>query len=191
MAAPARTSLDEIVSAGLGIVEERGLSALTMARVAQAVGVKPPSLYKRLRNLPELVRLITTRIVAELAEELDNASFGPPEARLRQMAGALRGFAHQRPGAYGLLFAHLPDEWRPDAELLARASAPVLRAVEALTGPERALEGARLVVAWAHGFIDMELSGVFRLGGDLDAAFEFGMDRLIRALATAEPPTAG
>lgn len=50
-------------------------------------------------------------------------------------------------------------------------------------GPEHALERARLFVAWAHGFVSMELAGAFRLGGDVDAAFEYGIDRLADALA--------
>ena len=35
---------------------------------------------------------------------------------------------------------------------------------------------------WAHGFVSMELAGAFRLGGDVDAAFDFGIDRLTDAL---------
>jgi hypothetical protein len=40
-----------------------------------------------------------------------------------------------------------------------------------------------MVVAWAHGFVSMELAGAFRLGGDVDDAFAFGVDRLASALA--------
>lgn len=43
-----------------------------------------------------------------------------------------------------------------------------------LAGPEHALESARLVVAWAHGFVSMELAGAFRLGGNVDTAFALG-----------------
>jgi hypothetical protein len=40
-----------------------------------------------------------------------------------------------------------------------------------------------MVFPWAHGFISMELAGAFRLGGDVDAAFEFGLRRLVAAFA--------
>jgi hypothetical protein len=60
-------------------------------------------------------------------------------------------------------------------------------AAAGLGGPEQALERARLVVAWAHGFVSMELAGAFRLGGDVDAAFDFGIDRLTDALTRTVP----
>jgi hypothetical protein len=58
----------------------------------------------------------------------------------------------------------------------------VLRLSEDLVGRDAALDAARLITAWATGFIDMELSGAFRLGGDVDRAFEFGLERIERGL---------
>ena len=39
------------------------------------------------------------------------------------------------------------------------------------------------MAAWANGFIGMELAGAFRLGGDVDRAFDYGVDRMTRAIA--------
>jgi hypothetical protein len=55
-----------------------------------------------------------------------------------------------------------------------------------LAGEEEALEAARLVTAWATGFIGMELSGAFRLGGDVDRAFEYGLAHIRRAIDVGE-----
>ena len=60
MPTPAHTSLDAIVRSGRAIIETEGLAGLTMQRVADAVGVRPPSLYKRVRNRGALVRLIAS-----------------------------------------------------------------------------------------------------------------------------------
>jgi hypothetical protein len=38
-------------------------------------------------------------------------------------------------------------------------------------------------VAWANGFIAMELAGAFRLGGDVDRAWEYGIDHVATAIA--------
>lgn len=183
MPAPARTSLDDIVAAGRRILEDDGLDGLTMQRVAEAVGVRAPSLYKHVRNRGDLVRLIADDAARRLADDLEAASTGDARADLRAQLEVFRAFAHAQPAAYGLLFAQLPDAWRPDAAVLARSSEVALRTAAALAGPDRALDGARTVVAWAHGFVSMELAGAFRLGGDVDAAFAFGVDRLTRALA--------
>jgi hypothetical protein len=56
----------------------------------------------------------------------------------------------------------------------------------ALAGPEHSLEAARTIVAWAHGFVSMELAGAFRLGGDVDRAYAFGVERLAAALTSAD-----
>ena len=64
------------------------------------------------------------------------------------------------------------------------ARAPVIDAARALVGENDALAAARLLTAWATGFISMELAGAFRMGGDLDEAFEYGLERLRAGLET-------
>jgi len=54
--------------------------------------------------------------------------------------------------------------------------------VRAIAGEQHALPAARTVVAWAHGFLTMELGGAFQLGGDVDEAWEYGVTRFVRAL---------
>ena len=77
---------------------------------------------------------------------------------------------------------NLPVGSRPPAELTAAAAEPLTRVTERLVGPERALEAARLVTAFAHGFVSMEITGAFRLGGDVDEAYRYGVGVLVDAL---------
>jgi hypothetical protein len=63
-----------------------------------------------------------------------------------------------------------------------RSSAAFLRVVTEVAGQQHALPAARTIVAWAHGFITMELAGAFRLGGDVDQAWNFGLDRVLSAV---------
>jgi AcrR family transcriptional regulator len=184
MPTPARTSVAAIVQAGRAILEADGVDGLTMQRVARAVGVRPPSLYKRVRDRAELVRLIAGDVAHELTVTLDEAAAsGNPRDDLRGLAHAFRAFARTHPEGYRLLFARLPDGSGLDPELNARASAALLRTAAALAGPDHALEAARTVVAWATGFISMELADAFRLGGDVDRAYAFGIERLADAIA--------
>lgn len=183
MPTPARTSLPEIVEASRQILETEGLDGLTMQRVAQAVGIRAPSLYKHVSGRGELVRLVVESVVDELGATLDRAVSGDdPVEDLYSLAHAVRRFAHANPQAYRVVFAPLPEEWRPEPESLLAASRGVLRTTEAMVGPDEALDAARLVTAWAHGFLTMELADAFRIEGDLDRAFDFGVTRLARAL---------
>ena len=185
MPTPARTSLEQIVKAGRDIVETDGIDGLTMQSIAARVGVKAPSLYKRIRSRNDLLRLVANDAAAELTRDLESAADGKDARRdLASLASTFRRFAHANPGAYSLIFAPLPDDARADAGWSVRASAPVIDTTERLAGTDHALEAARTVVAWANGFIAMELAGAFRLGGDVDRAFDYGIDRLGVAIDT-------
>jgi AcrR family transcriptional regulator len=185
MPTPSRTSLDEIVSAGRSLIETHGLEGLTMQKVAASVGVQPPSLYKHVASRGELVAKIIETVAGDLGESLESAVSGDdPHQDLISLAQAFRDFARAQPEAHRLMFASIPEDWRPDLTVLAAASAPVLRTTEALAGPDHALEAARLVTAWAYGFTAMEAAGAFRMGGDVDEAFTFGITTLAATLAS-------
>lgn len=182
MPAHAQTSTDAIVAAGRHLLEERGMAALTMRGVASAVGVRAPSLYKRVRDRSDLVRLILEDVADELTATLDAAACsGDPVADARAMTRAYRRFAHANPVTYTLMFA--PQAATPGATARSvRSSATFLRIMAELVGPERALPAARVIVTWVHGFIVMELAGAFRLGGDVEEAWDYGLDRVLTAV---------
>jgi AcrR family transcriptional regulator len=143
--------------------------------------VRAPSLYKRVRNRSDLFRLVLEDVADELTRVLDAAaSSGDPVADLRAMAAAYRGFAHANPVTYTLMMA--PRAVPGATARSVRSSATFLNVVAQLAGPRHALPAARTIVAWAHGFITMELAGAFRLGGDVEQAWDFGLSRLLTAI---------
>jgi AcrR family transcriptional regulator len=183
MPTPERTTLEKIVAAARDILEADGLAGLTMQAVADRVGVRAPSLYKRVRSRDELIGLVTEATVQDLSDRLQAVTnSGDARKDMGDLARALRGFAHARPAGYRLIFAWGPETRTLDIATLAHASAPVLQVASDLAGPEHALEAARTITAWATGFISMELAGAFHLGGHLDGAYEFGITCLADAL---------
>ncbi len=183
MPTPARTSIEAIVAAGRSILDAEGLEGLTMQRVAAAVGVRAPSLYKRVHDRGDLVRLIANDVAGELTVALEAvATSGDPGTDMRAIAAAFRAWALAHAEAYHLLFDRLPEGERVDPQVNVRSAAMLLRTAAQLAGEEHALEAARTVVAWANGFLNMELAGAFRLGGDVDRAFDYGVERLTRAI---------
>lgn len=177
MPTPDRTSVAAIVSAAATLLESDGLAGLTMNSVAARVGVRPPSLYKRVESREHLIQLVAEATLTSLAER----TAGLTSAAL--VLAAFRSFGHERPAAFQLVMN--PGAGTPPArpEFGATASQAILRVAADLAGPAHALEAARTLTAWATGFICMELNGNFQLGGDVDAAWEFGVRRLVAALS--------
>ena len=158
MPTPARTSVDQIVAAGRSILDADGLDGLTMQRVAVAVGVRAPSLYKRVQGRGDLVRLIANAVAGELAVVLEAAAAnGDPRRDLRAIADAFRAWALAHPERYHLLFDRLPEGERVDPEMNARSSAVLLRtAAELARGrsmpwrpPEPSWRGPTASSAWS------------------------------------------
>ncbi len=190
----ARTSNDAIIEAARLLLEAGGPEAVTMQAVADAVGVRAPSLYKRFTDRAALVTALADDVAADLAAAVEPpAHVRDAQRALRTMATRYRTFAHRSPRAYQLLFgaAGVPGG-APSPGTDALAAAGVLRVATALVGASDALAAARLLVAFAHGFVSMELAGAFRLGGDVDAAWDYGIDTLIAGLTgrAGSPPDA-
>lgn len=181
MPAPARTSTEAVVAAGRAIIDRDGLAALTMLAVAEAVGVKGASLYKRVPGRDALVAMIAEQVTLELADEVEATLEGrDPIEDLLAFAQAFRSFAHRNPATYPLLFD--PHQGPVSPEVRERAGEPVRRLAATFVGPDDELNAARMITAWAHGFCSMDLAGAFQLGGDVDEAWDYALRRLLVAL---------
>lgn len=185
MPTPDKTSIDAIVAAARDLLEAEGLTGLTMQTVAKRVGVRAPSLYKRVANRDDLIRLVAEATLTDLAERLDAAS------SLVGLANEFRKFGLKQPAAFQLVMT--PGSGVPVArtEFAAAASAPVLRFAGALADQDKTLEAARTLTAWVTGFVSMELHRGFNLGGDVEDAWNYGIAAITRAITarTEAAPT--
>src|SRR6476469_1653604 len=124
--APARTSRDAILSAARTILEEDGLDAVVMSRVAERVGVRGPSLYKHVADRAALIRAVGDLVTDELRATMAQTMTGDdPAADLRALAFAYRAFVRANPNGYGLLFAHLEPDLQPDQTAVAELGRPI------------------------------------------------------------------
>jgi AcrR family transcriptional regulator len=184
---PARTSRDAIVAAARSLLEEEGLDAVTMANVADRVGVRPPSLYKHVRDRAALIAAVADEAARELGLLMDEAVGGVAgegaDARILRAATSFRALAGRSPRSVSLLFAGLGGNLQPSVESAAIAARPLLEVSADLAGQDRALSAARALTAFTYGFCAMEQAGAFRFGGDIDEAFRSGIQALIQGLA--------
>lgn len=190
MPATAKTTDDAIAEAASRLVE-RSDEDFSMAAVATAVGVRAPSLYKRYADREALLARVKRDAYAALRASLAAANGNDAVERVRALAVAYRAFALEHPRLYALLFSpeQRPDEATHTAR--AAAAAPALEALRDVVGEAHALDAARTFTAFLHGHVTMVLAGAFRLGGDVDAAFAYGLDCILRGIASAERITGG
>lgn len=172
---------ERVVGTAAEIADEEGLDAVTLARVAQVLGVKPPSLYNHVAGRDGLVRGIALLALAELAVVLREAAIGRSGAdALQATAQAYRGYVLEHSGRYA---ATTPAPAPGDDEHAAAAAAVldvmrgVLRAWD-LEGDEE-IHALRAFRAAVHGYATLEATGGFGIKVDLDASFR----RLVAALA--------
>ena len=178
-----KTSEEDVVAAARQLVAKGGAAALSMQDVAAAVGVRASSLYKRFADRQAILNAVAHEVLMDMDRlQRKVAVTGSPMADLRAIVHALRKFATRNRHLYELVLGPTLGQTPFAASESAASVEILLDRVGQLTGPANALQGARLLVAFAHGFITLELAGAFRLGGRLDEAFEFGLTKLLESL---------
>lgn len=193
MPTPTRITPESLRTAAREVLERDGRDGLTMQAVATALGVRAPSLYKHVRDRDDLVRIVAEDVARDLGDRVDAAiatAAVDAASAARALAATARRFAHERPNGYALVFGPLPESQRAGRAALDRGSAAILEVARRLAGDAHALDAARTLTAWMHGFTSMELAGAFRLGGEVDQAWEFGLERLVAGLAERGGTTA-
>jgi AcrR family transcriptional regulator len=87
---------DEILAAALRVVDEGGIEALTMRRVAGALGVAPMSLYKHVDTREEIVAGLLDRALQAIDVEANAAL--PWDDQLRQILSSAHATFVEHPG---------------------------------------------------------------------------------------------
>ena len=176
---PAQVTPERIVAQAADMIEAEGVDALLLGRLADALGIKAPSLYRYFESkmaLLQAVNLATNaQLVAAMHAATDAAASQDAHMRLLTMVHGYRAFAHAHPATYMLAFGNATA--RPDPDALLALALPLQAAVAAWTGEAGSLAALRGLWALAHGYVVLELTQNFQRGGDLDATY----DRAMRA----------
>jgi AcrR family transcriptional regulator len=193
----------EVVAAGRRLLEEEGVEALTMRRLADRVGIRAPSLYKHLPDKAALEAAIIATGLEDAAAafeaavdgrdrgagEAEGAGKASTDAAGAAGAGAGGGAGDGAGGAGGGLAAlaaayrrfalEHPHLYRlmNNGPLPREHLPPGLE--ERTPAPVLRVAGgqarARAVWAFAHGMVMLELDHRFPPDADLDAAWQAGI----------------
>lgn len=194
---------ERIVAAALGIIDEEGLGAATMRRVAQALGVQAPSLYNHVRSKEALLDAVAGSVM----DQVDTSGFDGVEWR-----AAIQRWAWSY---YDALVAH-PNLVPHLAAAFGRLDAALIRADEVYAGllrqgwtPSRATRIAAAIRyavygaalgSFASGFTEKatrfpHLQDVARMRAAPDrvdrAALKLLIDRFLDGLELQLAPTPG
>ncbi|MCU1569427.1 MAG: TetR family transcriptional regulator [Naasia sp.] len=163
-----------VVEAAATLADEVGADRLTLAALAQRLGVALPSLYKHVDGLPDLRRRLAIAATEDLGRGLTDAVAGfAGRDALEALAAGYRDYARRHPGGYALA------QVAPAAGDLAhtaageRATSAVFAALRGygLEG-DALIDATRALRAALHGFVLLEGTGGFGLERSPDRSYQ-------------------
>ncbi len=93
-------SRERVLHCAVEVADKSGIAALTMRSLAQAVGVKPMSLYYYVANKGEILDAIVDMVFGEIDTPSTEVDW---QTAMRQRAGSVRQALRRHPWAIGLL----------------------------------------------------------------------------------------
>jgi AcrR family transcriptional regulator len=173
-----------VVAEAARVADRVGLDRLTLASVAQRLGVALPSLYKHVRGLEGLQQKLAVQAVTELTAAMTVVAVGRSgRDALHAVADAYRAYAKEHPGRYAAsLRAADPDD--PAHTAAATAAVDVFLAVLSGYGIEgdRAIHATRAARSMMHGFVALENAGGFGMPQSVEESYDLMVDAVDRAL---------
>ena len=171
---PAQVDQASIVEKARELIEQDGADNLTLAKLAAALDIKAPSLYKHIASRAQLLKAVNTVTAQRLKSVMDGVRDDGLDRRetLYAISNAYRAFALANPATYMLLYANLSVDARPDKQLMESIAIPLQQLVGMEIPAGHSLEALRGALALLHGFVTLELNGQFQRGGDLEQAFQ-------------------
>jgi AcrR family transcriptional regulator len=175
---------DRIVAEAAAVADQCGLSRLTLAAIAQRLGVALPSLYKHVSGLDGVLRELAILGMRDLGTRMSRAAMGRSQkSALDAVSHAYRQFATERPGLYeSTMRAPKPDDEEHTA--VSRDALEVAIAVMRSYGIDGvdAVHAIRIYRSALHGFVAQEASGAFGMPESVDESFCLMIDLLHLAL---------
>lgn len=179
--------VEAVVVAAAELADADGWEKLTLARLADRLGVRAPSLYAHVDGLADLRARVGAHGAAEMTRVVSAAATGRSgREALQAVADVYRQFAHAHPGTYEAM-QHPPE--KPDGDAAAAAAALVEVFVAILRGyglqGDDAIHGTRLVRSAMHGFVTLENEGGFGMPIPLEETYHRLVAMLDRGLRSS------
>jgi AcrR family transcriptional regulator len=175
-----------VIDEAARILDERGVDGLTLAALAEELGVRIPSLYKHVNGMPAIQRGVMIAGKTSFGNALGQAAIGKArDDAITAMSIAYRRWALEHPGQYPMTM-HAPIDG--DEQDLAASTAVLSVIFNVLAGydlrGDDAVDATRFLRAALHGFVALETSGGFEMPVDIERSFHRLVESVVIALAT-------
>ncbi|MBD2258427.1 TetR-like C-terminal domain-containing protein [Pseudanabaena sp. FACHB-2040] len=177
----------DVVNAAIACLDQEGEAALGVNRVARALGIKPPAIYKHLDGNTGLRRAVALAIWRSYLSDCKQQTAGitEPDALLRAGAQLTRNFAQHHPAQYAVMMHYQMRPADPEeAEIIKESLQFLQRSLQLYELNDDALiDIMRLVNAAVYGFIMREQAELMTLSRSSDASYKVMLDALLVAIA--------
>ncbi len=186
-------STDQVVAAAAALSDEIGFQDLTLAVLAERLGVKPPALYKHVDSLADLQHRVAALAMNEIGDAVQDALQGKAGLdALTALFEAMRSYVERYPGRYG---ATIGARFEGDDDPLFVAGLRVINSIRAvLSGygimPDDLDHAIRSLRCTLHGFAALQSADAFQWSNDPDESFNWMItfaDAGLRAVGGRRP----
>jgi AcrR family transcriptional regulator len=176
---------DRLIDAATRLLDEGGPAAVTLREVGRLAGVSHNAPYKHFAGKEDLLAAVAARQLGRQDRPGDGARDGPVGAdALRRMMHSYVRWAMRYPARFKLTFGSWSTDSAELAEAATAARSALVEAVHAAQVAKDLPEGdpervAALILAVAHGAVDLALSGHLSATGKGHASPEDLVDDLL------------
>lgn len=145
---------EQILTTALRLVDEQGMKALSMRRLAEQLGVDPMAIYYHLPHKKALIAGMVELVFAEL--DVPSPTEATWQAQVRAVAGAYFDIAQAHPH----LILHIATHREPAAIAVLEANDTLYEALlEAGLPPHMVIRAADLIVDYVNGGVLAQVAG--------------------------------
>src|SRR5512139_674121 len=166
---------EQLIFVASQLADENGLEQLTLAQVAERLGIRIPSVYNHVNGFPGLHRELSILSGRQIMERIQRAAVGKSaDEAVIAVAQAFRRYAREHPGLYAAS-VRAPAADDLEAQQFGREVVGIVLAVLEPyhlneTDAIHAVRGLRSII---HGFVMLEQTGGFGMPVHHEKSFLF------------------
>jgi AcrR family transcriptional regulator len=176
----------DVIKAAIDCLDQEGESALGVNRVARALGIKPPAIYKHLDGNTGLRRAVALEIWRNYLTDYQNqtTNITTPQTLLHIGAQATRNFAQHYPARYTVMMQYQLRPTEPEEAQIIQESLRLFKKSLQLyeLSDDALIDTMRMVNAAIYGFITREQSELMTLNRSTDCSYEVMLEALLVAI---------